>query len=61
MRLVTFEDATPETHDVVLCAACGQILHSEEDDVFWKDNQNHACKPMLKAEIANLELTLRRR
>lgn len=52
--LKTFQNATPETDDVVLCDACGSVLHSEEDGVFWGDNASHFCGPMKDDVIAQL-------
>lgn len=45
MRM-TFKNETPETSDVVLCDYCGETLHSPEDDIFWKDTQQHNCEKM---------------
>lgn len=56
--LKTFENATPETDEVVLCDACGATLHSEEDDVLWEDNASHYCERMKDATIAHLTAEL---
>lgn len=52
--LRTFQNADPAIDDVVLCRYCGESLQDEESDVFWKDNQNHECIKMVKADLAEL-------
>lgn len=55
IKLRTFQDETPETSDVVLCAACGITLHAPEDDIEWQDGaEKHLCKEMLLDELARL-------
>jgi len=51
----TFQNAHPETDDVVMCHYCGSLLHSPENDVFWDDNLNHHCKDMLIVEIRQVK------
>jgi hypothetical protein len=46
----TFMGETPDTACTVLCDYCGDILHCEEHDIFWKDTANHKCVSMLEAE-----------
>jgi hypothetical protein len=54
----TFMGETPDTACTVLCDYCGEILHCEEHDIFWKDTANHKCVSMLEAERDALQAQL---
>jgi hypothetical protein len=54
----TFMGETPDTACTVLCDYCGDSLHCEEHDIFWKDTANHKCVPMLEAERDALQAQL---
>lgn len=56
MKIKTFNDETPETSDVVLCAYCGSSLHNPEEDIEWsEETPKHVCKPMLKENYLEIQ------
>jgi predicted nucleic acid-binding Zn-ribbon protein len=53
LKLVTFENASHLTNDVVLCNHCGSLLHGPEEGVFWeKEAARHRCEGMYKVALA---------